>query len=168
MPIFKVKIEEVIKKRWKPLITVRFDDSINNALNLFKSKKISKLVVVDYQGKLKGVLSYYDLINFIISPKFKESKGDRIGNKGSFYNYHVKTFAKSYVLTMNKEKSLHEVIDTIINKKIGSVIIIDKERRPLDIITSSDILKFYINQERLGFFKQVSSKIGKLLLRKKT
>lgn len=168
LPIFKTKIEEIIKKRWKPLITIKQESTINEALHLFKEKKFSKLVVVDYQEKLKGILTYYDIINFIISPKYKEGKGDRVGIKGSFYNLHVKTFAKSYVLTMTREKYLKEVIETILSKKIGSIIIIDEKRTPIDIITSSDILKYYIYQEKFGFFKQVSSGIGKFLLKKKT
>lgn len=167
LPVFKAKIKEILKGRWRPLITIRQDASINEALHLFKEKKFSKLVVVDYQNKLKGILTYYDIINFIVGPKYKENRGDRVGNKGSFYNLHVKTFAKSHVLVMDKEKGLVEVIDVIINKKIGSVIIIDKDRKPIDIITSRDLLQFYINQERFGFFKQVSSGIGKLLSKKK-
>lgn len=168
LPIFKKKIEETIKKRWRPLLTVKQETTINEAFHLFKEKKISKLVVIDYQGKLRGILTYYDIINFIIQPKYKEGRGDKVGIKGSFYNLHVKTFAKSYVLTMDTEKYLSEVIETIISKKIGSIIILDKEKAPIDIITSSDILKFYINQEKFGFIKQVSSNIDKLLLRKKT
>lgn len=168
LPVFKTKIEELMKKRWRRLETIKYDSNINDALHQFKTKKFSKLVVVDQQNKLKGVLSYYDLINFVIGPKYKEGRGDRIGNKSGFYNIHVKTFAKSYVLTMTKERLLSDVIDVIINKKIGSVIIIDKERNPLDIITSRDILQFYINQERGGLFKQVSSGIGKLLSRNQT
>jgi len=168
LQIFKDKIEKLLKNRWKPLVTIRQDAPINEALHLFKTKKFSKLVVTDYQGNLKGILSYYDLINFIVSPKYKENRGDRVGNKGSFYNLHVKTFAKSHVLTMSKDNSIYDAINLIINKKIGSVIIIDKERKPQDIITSRDILNFYINEEKFGFFKKVSSNIGKLLSRKKT
>lgn len=168
LPIFKTKIAEIIKNRWKPLITVRQDASINEAIHLLKNKKFSKLVVVDYENKLKGILTYYDIINFIVGPKYKENRGDRVGNKGSFYNLHVKTFAKSYVLTMNKDRLLSDVIETIITKKIGSVIIVDKDRHPIDIITSRDILQYFINKERLGFFKQVSSSIGRLLSKRKT
>ncbi|MBI5127005.1 CBS domain-containing protein [Candidatus Roizmanbacteria bacterium] len=165
LPIFKTKIEEIVKNRWRPLVTIRQDANINDALHLFKTRKFSKLVVVDYQGKLKGVLSYYDIVNFIIGPKSKEGRGERVGNKERFYNLQVKTFAKSYVLTLGKERLLTDAIDTIISKKIGSVIVVDKDRLPIDIVTSRDLLQFYINKEKGGFFKQVSSSIGKLLSR---
>jgi len=155
-PIFKVKVEEIIKKRWQGLITIYEDDMISQAIHLFKTKKISKLVVINQERKLKGVLSYYDLIRLMISPKYSNHRGERIGDKISFYNYRVKNFAKSYVLTLSKEKLLIEVINLIVNKKIGSVIIIDKERRPLGIITTRDILRFYIDNEKRNFFKSLN------------
>ncbi len=155
-PIFKVKVEEIIKKRWQGLITVYEDDTISQAIHLFKTKKISKLVVINQERKLKGVLSYYDLIRLMISPKYSNHRGERIGDKISFYNYRVKNFAKSYVLTLSKEKLLIEVINLIVNKKIGSVIIVDKERHPLGIITTRDILCFYIDNEKRNFIKSLN------------
>ena len=154
--IFKVKVEEIIRKRWQGLITVYEDDTISQAIHLFRTKKISKLIVINQTKKLKGVLSYYDLIKLMISPKYSNHRGERSDDKISFYNYRVKNFAKSYVLTLSKEKLLIEVINLIINKKIGSVIIIDKERHPLGIVTTRDILRFYIDNEKKNFFKSLN------------
>lgn len=155
-PIFKVKAEVVIRKRWQGLITVFEDDTITQAINLFKSKKISKLIVINHDKKLKGVLSYYDLIRLMISPKYSGHHGERTNEKISFYNYRVKNFAKSYVLTLSKERHLIEVINLIVNKKIGSVIIVDPDRRPLGIITTRDILRFFIDNEKFAFIKSLN------------
>lgn len=155
-PIFKVKVEEIIKKRWQGIITVFEDDMISRAIHLFRTKKISKLIVINQTKKLKGVLSYYDLIKLMISPKYSNHRGERSDNRISFYNYRVKNFAKSYVLTLSKDKLLIEVINLIVNKKIGSVIIVDKERRPLGIITTRDILRFYIDNEKRNFLKSLN------------
>ena len=48
------------------------------------------------------------------------------------------------------------MINLIVKKKIGSVIIIDKERRPLGIITTRDILRFYIDNEKFAFIKSLN------------
>lgn len=156
LPIFKVKVEEIINKRWQGLITVFEDDTITQAIHLFKAKKISKLIVINHDKKLKGVLSYYDLIKLMVSPKYSSHHGERVNEKISFYNYRVKNFAKSYVLTLSKERHLIEVINLIVNKKIGSVIIIDNERRSLGIITTRDILRFYIDNEKFAFIKSLN------------
>lgn len=156
LSIFKIKVEEIIKKRWKGLITVFEDDTITQAIHLFKTNKISKLIVINHERKLKGVLSYYDLIKLMVSPKYSSHHGERVNEKVSFYNYRVKNFAKNYVLTLSKEKHLIEVINLIVNKKIGSVIVVDKERRPLGIITTRDILRFFIDNEKFAFIKSLN------------
>lgn len=155
-PIFKIKLEAIIKKRWRGLIMVFEDDTIAQAIHLFKANRISKLIVINHDKKLKGVLSYYDLIKLMISPKYSSHHGERGSEKISFYNYRVKNFAKNYVLTLSKEKHLIEVINLIVNKKIGSVIVVDKERRPLGIVTTRDILRFYIDNEKFGFIKSLN------------
>jgi acetoin utilization protein AcuB len=154
--IFKVKVSDLINKRWKGLITVYEDDTIAKAIQLYKVNKISKLIVVGHDKKLKGVLSYYDLIKLMISPKYSSHHGERINEKVSFYNYRVKNFYKSYVLTLSKDNHLIEVINLIINKKIGSVIIIDKDRRPIGIVTTRDILRFFIDNEKFAFIKSLN------------
>lgn len=146
LSIFKVNIEKIINKRWQGLVTVYEDDTITEAIHLFKNKKISKLIVTSHDRKLKGILSYYDLISLMISQK----------HSGNFYNQRVKNFSKSYVLTLSKENHLIEAINLIINKKIGSVIIIDKERRPIGIITTRDILRFFIDNEKFAFIKSLN------------
>lgn len=156
LSIFKVKVEKIINKRWRGLVTVFEDDTISQAIHLFKTKKVSKLIVINHDKKLKGVLSYYDLIKLMISPKYSSHHGERVSEKISFYNYRVKNFAKNYVLTLTKESHLIEVINLIVNKKIGSVIIIDKERRPLGIITTRDILRFYIDNEKFAFIRSLN------------
>jgi len=129
---------------------------MENERRIFKTKKISKLIVINHEKKLKGVLSYYDLIKLMVSPKYFSHHGERANEKISFYNYRVKNFAKNYVLTLSKERHLIEAINLIVNKKIGSVIIVDKERKPLGIITTRDILRFYIDNERRNFIKSLN------------
>ena len=167
LPFFKIKIRDMIRFK-KPPVTLLDNSSVAEALNLFKRYKFSKLVVVNSERKLKGVLSYYDLVSFMVMPKDKEKRGERKGNKVHLTNQTIKYFYKTYVLTMDENKRLYEVIDLIINKKIGSVIITDSEKHPINIITTKDLLKFYVREEKGGFFKQVSSGFGRFLSKKKT
>jgi len=139
-PIFKVKIQEILNQKKRPVVTVYEEDFISSALNLFKLYKLSKLVVIGRELKLKGILSYYDLISFLITPKEKEHAGERNGNKVSFSHQKVKNFAKSFVLTLKSEDTMEEALRLIIEKKIGSVVIVDKDRHPIGIITSQDFL----------------------------
>lgn len=144
--IFKIKIAEVLKRKHKPIITVYEDDSISVAVNIFKKTKVSKLIIIAKDFKLKGILSYYDLISYLITPRNKPHRGTREGNHVSFYNLKVKNFAKTYVLTLNPDNMLSQALNLILFKNIGSVIVVDKERHPVGIITTRDFLNLLIKK----------------------
>lgn len=167
LPIFSIKIGDFIKFKKLP-VTIHESSTVSAALNLFKTHRFSKLIVVDGDGRLKGVLSYYDLISFMTQPKSKEKRGDRKGNKSKQINQPIKYFFKTTVLTLDEKRTLREAINLIIGKKIGSVIVVDQDKRPLNIITTQDLLNFYVREEKQGLFKQLSSNIDKLLSKKKT
>ncbi|MFN4212879.1 MAG: CBS domain-containing protein, partial [Microgenomates group bacterium] len=168
---FKVKIEEILKNK-KPLTVIYENDSVASALNVFKSTKFSKLVVVDSDFKLKGIFSYFDLIYYLMLPKDSPSKGAREGKKVNFFHQPVKNFMKTYVLTLTKENYLSEALHLILEKKIGSVVILGEKRKPAGIITTRDLLKFFIQKEKekekppvfRRFFKGIFPQESKLLL----
>lgn len=163
-PAFKKTIKEALSFRQKPLTVIYEDETVAQALTLFKSTKLSKLIVINRDMKLKGILSYYDLISFLTQPKNHEGKMERVGNKIHLFNQHVKNYMKTYVLSLKNDNHLSEAFNLIINKKIGSVVIVDKDRHPIGIVTTRDLLRFYMDNEVIRGVKKTFSKIGKLLL----
>jgi len=165
-PILNVKINDILKEKNKPIVAVYENDSVSKAVSLFKSTKYSKLIVINGDLKLRGILSYYDLISFMITSRKSNKKGDRKSNKVHYLNHQVKNFVKTSVLTLSKENTLSQAARLIIDKKIGSVIIIDEERHPIGVITTKDLLRLFIKKQEKNIVSRFSSRIGKLLLRK--
>jgi len=147
LPIYQDKIELLLKNKKRPLLVIYEDDTIAKAHDILRKSRISKLIVINQEMRLKGVLSYYDLISFLGSPDKKQERSGRVGNKIHLYQQKVKNFMKSYVLTMSADKPLFQAINFILEKKIGSVIIIDKERHPIGIITTRDLFQYFLIKE---------------------
>jgi len=145
-PLFKIEIGTIFKAKNKPLITIYEDETVATAIKAFKETKVSKLVVISKEFKLKGIVSYYDLISYLITPKDTLHRGARLGNKVNFYNLKVKNFVKSFVLTLSSDNLLEDVLNLILDKKIGSVVIIDKARHPIGIVTTKDLLQMLIRE----------------------
>lgn len=164
LPSFRKTIGDALRFRKKPLTVIYEDETVAQALALFKSTKLSKLVVINRDMKLKGILSYYDLISFLTQPKNHEGKMERIGNKIHLFNQHVKNYMKTYVLSLKNNNSLSDAFNLVINKKIGSVVIVDEERHPVGIITTRDLLRFYMEGELMRGVSDTFSKMKKLLL----
>jgi CBS domain-containing protein len=137
---FRIKIAEILKHKNNTLITVYDDDSIAQAISVFKQRKVSKLVVVGHDMKLKGILSYYDLVNYLIAPKTRAFRGDKEGSQTNFHHMKVRNFSKVYVLTLSSERLLMEALNLVLKKNIGSVVIVDEGRHPIGIITTRDLL----------------------------
>lgn len=179
--LFDVKVSQYVKQLNRPLLSVFEDDLVSVAINLFKTHKVSKLIVINRNMKLRGILTYYDLIQFLMAPKSKAHRGERSGNKISFTNQRVKNFAKTYVLTVDTEKTFKDALKLIIDKGIGSVVVVDKEKHPIGIITTREFLRLLAkgkevakidvvsrnlsqeSQHILGrFFRQISDRVKKV------
>lgn len=141
--IFTVRISDMVKSKKRSLVTIQEEDTISHALHIFKESKLSKLVVINKEQKLRGILSYYDLISFLITPKKKE-RGALNADKSTLQTKRVKHFLRSYVLTLSSNDFARDALHLILEKKIGSIVIIDKYYKPMDIITTRDLLKLLV------------------------
>jgi len=157
--LFALPISEILKNKNKPVISIYEDDTVNSAITTFKKTKVSKLIILNKNLKLKGILSYYDLISYLISPRDSAHRGERQGNHTGFYHLKVKNFAKTYTLTLTLNDSAAKALELILTKKIGSIVIVDNERHPIGIITTKDFLRIL---SRNGNGKKVQE-IGKNL-----
>ncbi len=162
MPIFHAPIVEALKIKKNPPATIDENDSIATAINMFKLTKFSKLIVTNGHNRLKGLLSYYDLISYLVTPKISQGRGEHHeGAKVLFHHQKVKDFAKSYVLTLTSDHTLKEVIQLILEKKIGSVVIVNNKRVPVGIITTKDLLRFFMQKGQGKQIEVVSKNLSK-------
>ncbi|OGK13093.1 hypothetical protein A3C98_00530 [Candidatus Roizmanbacteria bacterium RIFCSPHIGHO2_02_FULL_37_15] len=138
---FDIPIKDILKIKNKPLTTIYEEDTVSSAISAFKQTKVSKLIILNKDLKLRGILSYYDLIAYLVSPRNSQHRGEREGNHTSFNHLKIKNFAKTYTLTLSPDDSAQKALDLILNKKIGSVVIVDAERHPIGIITTKDFLR---------------------------
>lgn len=156
-PMFHVKVGELLKTNNIINGTVNENDTIAFAISKFKKTKYSKLIVVGKDSKLKGMLSYYDLITFLFTPKDPQQRESVRANS---LHQKVSNFSKKFVLTATLNDSLQDVVKMIITKSIGSVVIIDSDRRPIGNISTKDILKFFIQKHRQSKIEIVSKNLS--------
>lgn len=154
---FSLRIADLLKEKNKPVISIYEEDTVATAVNIFKKTKVSKLIIINKDFKLKGILSYYDLISYLIIPKDAPHRGEREGNHISFYHLKIKNFAKTYALTLTADDLVSHALKLMLEKKIGSVIIVDEERHPIGIVTTKDFLRLLMRNGN-GKAVQVISK----------
>ncbi|MBP9690451.1 CBS domain-containing protein [Candidatus Woesebacteria bacterium] len=140
--VSKIRISQLLQGKKRPILTILETATIAQALQIFQKDKVSKLVVVDEKNKLRGVLSYYDLLPYIIAPG--NGKGQEKGQDNEkakpFDKLLVRNYMKKLMITMDGISPVSEAIAMMLDKKIGSVIMTDSTGSPVNILTTRDIL----------------------------
>lgn len=179
-PELNIKISDFLKRK-KPLVSIYEDDFLAKAISLFKKYHVSKLIVISKDFKLKGILAYFDIISHLISPQEKTTYGGNEKYKASLMKRYVKNFMKTQVMILSPEDKVSKAAEMILEKQIGSVIIIDSEKHPIGIITTRDLLSLYVGNTAFpkielvakslsrnslnivkGFTRQIGHQLGKI------
>ncbi len=139
MDIASTKLRNAKHTQKGRVITVYMDDPVSAATALFKEFKTSKIVVVDEHNKLKGIISHYDLIPFLMTPS-KSARTGSGGERATLKQIKVKNYAKTMVLTLTLDNTVKDALNLILDRGIGSIIITNDQQLPIGIVTTKDIL----------------------------
>ena len=125
------------------LKTIGIDVSLGDALEQIKTSGRRHLVVVDARTrKLLGLISDRD-IKKIISPFVGTSRATQQDNVTMLLKVEKIMVKKPYAVMA--ADNLKSVIEKMLEKKIGSAIVVDESTIPIGIITRTDILKTILN-----------------------
>ncbi len=138
------------------------NDSVGDALEILKDHSIRRLPVVS-KGKLIGLVTKTDLIKASPSPVTSLS----IHEINYLYpKIKIKDIMTKDVVTIGPDEAIEEAAVLMREKKLGTLIVVDKNNL-VGIITESDLFKAFIdvfNFDRPGIKVVVSfeDKIGEL------
>jgi len=136
----KIKVREVMSD---DLITVRRFDTIAKALSLMKKTGTDRVIVVDENGKVIGVLTGKDVIDRVISPRKRARMGDVSGEKEKTLSIMVESIMSSPPICVKAMDSVAEVIDLMAENRISSVVV-EKDGIPEGIVMKRDVLEYYL------------------------
>jgi CBS domain-containing protein len=120
--IEEIKAEEVMSKN---LITVKPTTSIPGVAKIMVRKRISSLPVVDDEGKLIGIATKSDINNYF-------------AYRGS-NEYKVHRFMTPKPVTVKPSQPTFVAVYLMAEHSICRVVVVDKEKKPVGIITLSDV-----------------------------
>jgi CBS domain-containing protein len=145
------------------LIGVASETGIGEALNVLRESGIAHLPVID-DGELVGMLSLYDVIEFTTRGGSRSqggSSGD-VGDRGSgksaggshggfgaregdsdrMLDLPVRNLMSDAVVTVGLDATLDEVVETMFEREISSLVVTDNETgEPIGIVTKTDVIE---------------------------
>ena len=136
-----------IRDLTKEAVLVSEDTSFRDAIALMVSKKTNSLLVVDEEGKLSGEVTVSDLLNAII-PEYgdPDSIMEELGSEKGFggavkeaSDKLVSDFMTVDVQAVHVDDSLLAIASTAIAHETQHIPIVDKEDRPIGIVSRQGI-----------------------------
>ena len=129
------------------VIVVNAHDSAGKALSLMRTNGVDRLVVVDDNHRVVGVITGKDIVDRVIAPRRKARMGDAKGEKEKTMAIMVESIMSYPPITCYKDDRLADIIDQMIEHKVSSVVVVEQDGTPEGIITKKDILEKFIAEK---------------------
>ena len=119
-------------------VAVFATSTVSEAVQIFQALDIRHLPVVNEQRELVGMLSDRDLRGLAL-PHLIDSEW--IGTIQTALDARVSSVMSGGALCVDKEADVTEIVDLIVDQKIGAVPVVDADNRLVGIVSYVDLLK---------------------------
>lgn len=141
----------------KDLISITSDTSVGRIINILRENGVSRVPVVD-EGRLVGIVSLYDILDFSVRKETPDKGGGGQGqgssgsggDHGGFGPRHgdadrmldipAEDVMNSPVETTTPDETLEEAVERMLDMDFSSLVVVE-DGDPVGIITKTDILK---------------------------
>jgi len=130
-------------------VTASSDSSVGDIFKIMRDKNVSRVVLIDHNGVLSGIVSRKDLHKVLMKPTQKQRFGknsmlktDRAFDKEKEYRRDdpIKKYATELVYTLPYKTEQKKMLKQLVSSEHNSVILIDKYRKPIGFLSTRDIL----------------------------
>jgi acetoin utilization protein AcuB len=119
-------------------VTIPMMAKVSQALRLLHSLDVRHLPVVDEDGSLVGMLSDRDLRGLAIP---EVAGGEYVGTIETALDAPISSIMTSDVISVEVEADAAEIIDLMIDRKIGAVPVVDGDGTLVGIVSYVDLLR---------------------------
>ncbi|MET1124640.1 MAG: CBS domain-containing protein [Archaeoglobaceae archaeon] len=141
-----VRVRDVMNR---DVVTVRRFDSVAKALATMRNAGVDRLVVVDENHRVIGIVTVKDIIDRVISPRKRARLGDASGEKEKTLSIMVESIMSSPVISVEASDPVSEAIDLMVENEISSLPV-TRDGIPEGIVVKKDILEFYLKRAERG------------------
>jgi len=133
----KKKVEEFMTKE---VITLKPDDTVAKALATMRDHAISRIPIVDEEGKLEGLVTLHDLIVRFIKPRFRAKAGELAGEKIPPFSMPLRDVMIRGVITILPDAKVREAVATMKDNDIDGLVVVNENNKVVGVLTVKDLL----------------------------
>ncbi|MFB6205725.1 MAG: CBS domain-containing protein [Haloglomus sp.] len=127
----------------KEIVTLQEKDGVGRAINLLRENGISRLPVVNENGRLSGMLTTHDIAEFVVQRKDRTTRGDRAGDIDRVLDLPVEDLMNSPVATTTLDASVRSAVETMLENNYAGLVVTPEDDADLiaGILTKTDVLR---------------------------
>jgi CBS domain-containing protein len=135
------------------VVTVAEDDRVGQAINRLRDHGISRLPVLNENGRLAGVMTTHDVVEFAVRDDERQHKGDRSGDSDRMLDLPVYDLMTSPVLTATPGDSVRDAVATMLDEDVAGLVVTpaDDDDAVAGVVTKTDVLRAltFTEEERM-------------------
>ncbi|AIU70214.1 inosine-5-monophosphate dehydrogenase [Thermococcus eurythermalis] len=124
----------------KDVITLKPDDTVAKALATMRDHAISRIPVVNDEGRLEGLVTLHDLIIRFIKPRFKAQYGEVAGEKIPPFSMPLRDVMIRGVITILPDAKVREAVATMKDNDIDGLVVVNEDNKVVGVLTVKDLL----------------------------
>ncbi len=124
----------------REVMTIHKNATADDAYNLLREKKVSRLVVVDDVGHEVGLVTHYGLQLALNKPKESPAPFSRTGNKKKYLDQPLSKYYKNMVVSAPPSITPERLFERMLTEDTSCILVLDPQRKPVGIVSTSDVL----------------------------
>jgi predicted transcriptional regulator/ribosome-associated translation inhibitor RaiA len=123
--------------------TVTEETHIGQVINLFRENGVSRLPVLDEDGRLSGMVTTHDIVDVVVRDMDKATRGDRAGDVDRILDLPVYDVMNSPVATTTRTESVRDAVEGMLEHDYDGLVVTPPGNDSLvaGIITKTDVLR---------------------------
>ncbi|MFD1513702.1 CBS domain-containing protein [Halomarina rubra] len=125
------------------VVSVTEDTHIGRVINLLRENSVSRLPVVNEDGKLTGMVTTHDIVDVAVRNMDKATQGDRAGDIERILDLPVYDEMSSPVITIDLEDSVQDAVELMFEYDYAGLVVTPEYDDSLvaGILTKTDVLR---------------------------
>jgi len=141
------------------VIALREDDHLGKAINYLRENGISRLPVVNDNGRLTGMVTTHDIADFAVRTMERQHSGDRTGDTDRMLDLPVYDLMNDPVETVTRDETVKTAVQRMFDNDYAGLVVTpeDDDTAIAGILTKTDVLRALTYTERENMDVQITN-----------
>ena len=141
------------------VVTLAEDDNLGKAINHLREHGISRLPVVNENGRLTGMVTTHDIADFAVRTMDRQQQGDRSGEADRMLDLPVYDLMNSPVATIDLDDSVRSAVQRMLENDYAGIVVTPDHDDSLvaGILTKTDVLRALTYTEKETMDVQITN-----------